>query len=374
MQLELTDDQELFRSTTRAFIEASAPISEVRRLHGSEHGFDPGWWRQAAELGWTAMLASEAAGGGSISGRPLSDVAIVADEIGRMTTPGPFLPVNVVTSALSTSADDQHAEVLASLVAGTAVATWALGEPGSRWATTDLEVTADLDGSTVLLSGVKSYVEAADASEYILVAARTDGGTTQVLVPANAPGVTITPARSLDLAKRFSDVRFQSVRLPRSAIVGRAGEAEADIERQRQIALILQSAETAGCMDRVFEFTLEYMSDRHTFGRPISSYQALKHRMADLVLQLESAKGCIDASLKSFDNQADNTAVEASVTKAYVGAKALHLIQECMQFHGGISVTWEHDIHLYLRRATVNFAALGTPEQHRERICRLLGL
>jgi alkylation response protein AidB-like acyl-CoA dehydrogenase len=152
------------------------------------------------------------------------------------------------------------------------------------------------------------------------------------------------------------------------------GDAAADVEHQFQTALLLQCAETVGGLDRVLEFTLEYMHDRFAFGRPISSYQALKHRVADLLLVLESAKGCVDAAVRACDDQSDDAAVQASVAKVYVGQNAMHLVQECMQFHGGLPVTWEHDIHLYLRRATLNRAVFGSPEQHRERICSLLGV
>jgi alkylation response protein AidB-like acyl-CoA dehydrogenase len=374
VQLELTEDQEFFRTTTRRFIESETPISTVRRLHESGLGFDRDWWQQAAQLGWTAMLVSEDAGGGSLSGRPLADAAIVAEEMGRMVTPGPFLPVNVVAAALSASGGPAHAGTLASLVAGETVAAWALGEPGSRWATTELATTAVIDGTQVVVSGVKSYVEAAAGAAHLLVAARSGSGPTQVLIPADAPGVTVVPAKSLDLVRRFAEVRLDHVRVPLSALVGEAGGASGDIERQRQIALALQCAETVGGIDRVFEFTLAYMADRYAFGRPIASYQALKHRVADLAVMLESAKGCVEGAIRSFDDSTTAAGVEVSVAKAYVGAKAMHVLQECMQFHGGISVTWEHDIHLFLRRATVNRAVFGTPEQHRERICSLLGL
>jgi alkylation response protein AidB-like acyl-CoA dehydrogenase len=195
-----------------------------------------------------------------------------------------------------------------------------------------------------------------------------------VLVPSDAPGVRVVPARSLDLTKRFGDVVLTDVRLPRSAVVGEVGDAAEAIERQLQLAVTLQCAETTGGLDRVFEFTLEYMHDRFAFGRPIASYQALKHRVADLLLQLETAKACVTAAADAFDDDAVDAGIEVSVAKAHVGDVGLHLIQECMQFHGGISVTWEHDLHLHLRRATVNRETLGTPDQHRERICTLLGI
>jgi alkylation response protein AidB-like acyl-CoA dehydrogenase len=374
VNLELTEDQAFFRETTRRFVESESPISTVRTVAESEHGFERGWWRQAAELGWTAMFASERVGGGSLSGRPLSDAVIVAEEIGRMVTPGPFLPVNVVAAALSRSADGAHDEVLGALLSGEVVAAWALAEHGNRWDASGVAATADIDGDEVVLSGMKRFVEAADVAEEVLVVARTGDGLTQVLVPVGTPGVVVTPTRSLDITKRFGDVSLDQVRLPVTNVVGEVGGADADVEDQLAIALGIQTAETVGGLDRVFEFTLEYMGDRFAFGRPIASYQALKHRVADLLLALETAKGCVDGAVAAFEDAADSAAVEASVAKAYVGDASMRLLQECMQFHGGISVTWEHDIHLYLRRATVNRAVFGTPEQHRERICALLGI
>jgi alkylation response protein AidB-like acyl-CoA dehydrogenase len=372
--LELTDDQEFFRDTTRRFIDAEAPITAVRAVADAPSGFDPAWWHQAAELGWTAMFGTEAAGGGSLSGRPLSDAAIVAAERGRTVSPGPLVPVNVVVAALAGSGDGAHDERLANLVAGDEVAAWALADSGLRWDGRDPSTTVAVDGDSVVVSGRKRHVEAAEAASHVLVVGRTGTGVTQVLVPTDAPGVRVVPARSLDLTKRFGEVVLDEVRLPRAAIVGEPGAAGDAVERELRIALTLQCAETVGGLDRVFEFTLEYMHDRFAFGRPIASFQALKHRVADLLLQLETAKACVDAAAGAFDDGAENAGIEASVAKAYVGDVSMHLLQECMQFHGGISVTWEHDLHLFLRRATVNRETLGTPDQHRERICALLGV
>jgi alkylation response protein AidB-like acyl-CoA dehydrogenase len=174
--------------------------------------------------------------------------------------------------------------------------------------------------------------------------------------------------------RRFGTTTFDRVTLPTSAVVGEIGGAAAQVERQLQLALVLQCAEIVGLLDRVFEFTLEYMHDRYAFGRPIASYQALKHRIADMLLWLESAKGTTDAAIAAVDERADDASRLASVAKSYVAEKAMTIIQECNQFHGGISQTWEHDLHLYLRRATVDRALYGTPEQHRERLCVLLGI
>lgn len=374
MNLELTDDQEFFRETTRRFIESGVPMATVRQWHDLQQGYDRDWWRSAAELGWTAMFAPSAAGGGSLSGQPLADAAIIAEEMGRSLTPGPYLPANVVVAALSGTDGDQHAGALAEIVAGHAVAAWALGEPGSRWAPDEIETTVEVRGGDLVVNGTKAYVEGARESDYLLVVGRSGEGLTQVLVPAGTHGLTVDPLDSLDLGRRFGQVELDRVRVPRSALVGQPGLAGDDVEHQLRIALVLQGAETVGILDRTFQTTLEYMNERFAFGRPISSYQALKHRIADLLLMLETAKGCVDAATAACDAGATDAGTEARVVKTYVGGKSMHVIQECMQFHGGISMTWEHDIHLYLRRATVNRAVLGTPEQHLEAMASLLGI
>src|SRR6266536_4956675 len=172
-----------------------------------------------------------------------------------MATPGPFLPVNVVAAALSHSADGAHDEVLGALLSGEVVAAWALAEHGNRLDASGVAATADIDGDEVVLSGMKRFVEAADVAEEVLVVARTGDGLTQVLVPVGTPGVVVTPSRSLDLTKRFGDVSLDQVRLPVTNVVGEVGGADADVEDQLAIALGIQTAETVGGLDRVFEFT-----------------------------------------------------------------------------------------------------------------------
>jgi alkylation response protein AidB-like acyl-CoA dehydrogenase len=372
MNLDLTDEQIAFRDTTRRFIEAEAPVAGVRALADSTDAFDRAWWRRAAALGWTSVLAVEA-GTGSGTGRSIADAAIVAEEMGRQVCPGPFCPVSVVTVALS---DDggRHGELLETLIDGSAVATWAHAERSGTWDGNSVETTAVPASDGIRVNGAKCFVEAASAAEQFLVTARTGDGLTQVLVPARSDGVTVLSGRSVDLARQFGTVRLDDVWVPSGSLVGPVGEAAVSVERQWQIAIALQCAETVGVLDRVFTFTLAYMEDRHTFGRPISSYQALKHRVADIVLWLESAKATTDALVAAIDGGVADAGRLASVAKAYVGEKSTAILQECVQFHGGIGVTWEHDIHLYLRRAAVNRAVYGTPEDHRARLFGLLGV
>jgi alkylation response protein AidB-like acyl-CoA dehydrogenase len=359
VELELSEDQEFFLETTRKFLAAECPLPVVRSLEQDPTGFALDWWQRGAELGWTSMLVPEADGGGSLSEHGLLDLVLVAEEMGRLVSPGPLVPVSVVAAALARSGSaEQRTAVLPGILAGTTVAAWCGLAP----------VDAAEDGDALVLTGATAPVEAGAQAQHLLVAGRTAEGLTQVLVPSDTAGVTVTPLGGLDLVRRFAEVRFDAVRVPRSAVVGEVGGVAADIEHQLQVACVLQCAETVGIVDRVFEMTLEYLGDRYSFGRPLSSYQALKHRVADDKMALEACHATATAAARAVATGAPNAGELVSVAKCWIGPQATELIQDCVQLHGGIGVTWEHDLHLYLRRATVNRATYGTPEWHAERL------
>jgi alkylation response protein AidB-like acyl-CoA dehydrogenase len=383
VELDLTDDQAFFQETTRKFLAAECPITAVRALEHEPAGFGADYWRRGAELGWTSMLVAEVDGGGSLSEHGLLDLVLVAEEMGRAVAPGPLVPVSIVASTLSRSGTaDQKAEVLPGLLSGAEVAAWAqptnvceASRPLSgRGASETLlvGVVATRRGDDVVLSGVAAPVEAGAQAQHLLVSASTVDGPMQLLVAANAPGLTIIPMGGLDLVRRFAQVRFDNVRVPASAVIGPVGGAAEDIERQLQIAVALQCAETVGAMDHIFAMTLEYMSDRYSFGRPLSSYQALKHRVADDKMWLEACHATATAAANAVAAEASNAGELVSAAKAWIGPHATELIQDAVQLHGGIGVTWEHDLHLYLRRATVNRATYGTPEEHAERVATVV--
>jgi alkylation response protein AidB-like acyl-CoA dehydrogenase len=376
LKLDLSPDQELVRDTTRRFLAERSPLTEVRRLADDPAGYERGWWRQGAELGWTAMLVPEDDGGGSLTGEGLLDLVVVAEEMGHLVAPGPFVPVNVVASALgAVGSASQRGDVLPGLIAGDAVAAWCVAEPGGAWGpATDVTLAAERTSAGWVLTGTKAPVEAAADAEHLLVVARTPEGPTQFLVPAGAPGVTVVALRSLDLVRRFGEVRFDHAEVPDGAVVGDVGGAANDVERELEVALALQCAETVGVLDRVFAFTVEYAFDRHSFGRPLASYQALKHRFADMKLWLECCHGTTLGAADAVESQAEDAAKLVSVAKAYVGEYATEIIQDCVQMHGGIGVTWEHDLHLYLRRVAQNSALYGSAREHRERLATLLGV
>jgi alkylation response protein AidB-like acyl-CoA dehydrogenase len=376
VELELTNDQQLFRETTRKFLETSTPLTVVREIAAENpDGFDRDWWRRGAELGWTSMLVPEDLGGGSVSGEGVMDLQLIAEEMGRLVSPGPLLPTNLVAAALSQAgAAGQHDDVVAGLVSGETIATWAVAEPGGSWSPAEAQLQADPADGGFVLRGDKTAVEAAGQADYFLASARTGEGLTQFLVPAETPGISVTPLESLDLVRRFGRVTFDNVEVPATAVVGEVGGAAAEIERLLQFALIMQCAEMVGAIDQVFTFTLEYSFDRFSFGRALASYQALKHRFADMKLWLEASHATSGAAARAVQAGADNAAELVSVAKSYIGDHGPALLQDCVQMHGGIGVTWDHDLHLYIRRVTQDRVLFGAPSDHRERIATLIGL
>lgn len=364
MELELSEEQAFFAETTRRFLAAESPLTAHRALEHDPLGYDPAVWARGAELGWTSLLVPEEHGGGCFSEHGLADLVLVAEEMGRVVAPGPLVPVNVVAAAVAAhGSDEQRRQVLPGLLDGTRVAAWC----GPAL------VPASADTASFRLHGTLPLVEAAAQATHLLVGFTSSAGVGQALVPTDAPGVEVTPLDGLDLVRRFASVRFDDVAVSIADLVGPLGApTEAAIERQLQLACVLQCAETVGAMDAVFALTVEYLGDRFSFGRPLSSYQALKHRVADQKMWLEASHGIATAAARAVAAGSPDAPDLVSAAKRWIGPRSTELVQDCVQLHGGIGVTWEHDLHLYLRRVTVNRATYGTPEQHAERIAARL--
>jgi alkylation response protein AidB-like acyl-CoA dehydrogenase len=373
VNLQLAPEQEMFADTTRKFLLGHVPVAELRAMRHDPAGFRPDYWRRGAELGWTTLLVSEEDGGGSISASPLADLAIVAYEFGRHAAPGPLASSNVVAGALSRSGSpEQRTAILPGLLDGELMGAWCLAEPRPNDALGTVTAQAAASADRVRLSGVKAPVEAATQAAQFLVTARSVGGLTQLLVPADAPGVTVTPMRSIDLTRRFAAVRFDDVELPRSAVLGEVDRAASVVDWQLRVAVALTLAEMVGAMDRAFEMTVQWAFDRYSFGRPLASYQELKHRFADMKLWLEASHAICDGAVRAVAEDAPNAWELLSAGKAYVGHYGIELVQDCVQMHGGIGVTFDHDMHLYLRRVTLGSRLYGSVAEHRERLTAAL--
>jgi alkylation response protein AidB-like acyl-CoA dehydrogenase len=282
---------------------------------------------------------------------------------------------NAAVIALATDGnDEQQAKVLPAIAAGEATATWALASSAGDW-TPGAGITATPKGSGFVLSGAAGFVQDADQADWILVtAADPQRGLSQFLLAAGTPGVEITVLEGLDITRRFCEVNFTDAELPASALVGEPGAAAETVDRQRQVALALTVAEMVGAMDRDFEVALDYAKVRTAFGRPIGSFQAIKHLLADTSLALEMSKAMSVAAAKAVGAGKDDAAEIASMAKAFVSDSAIDLAQNCFQVFGGIGYTWEHDQHLFMRRLTTDAALYGDAAWHREHVWEVFGL
>ncbi|MEV0972414.1 acyl-CoA dehydrogenase family protein [Microtetraspora glauca] len=375
MELELSSDQKIFQASARRLLEKEYPLDRIRGMADGELRWSRDWWQKGAELGWTATIVPEELGGGSVSGEGVRDLSLLAEELGAGVAPGPLLPVNVVLAGLveAQGGGPDHSAEIESLVAGESIASWAVYEPGVVWSPLEPRLTATPADGGFVLRGAKDRVEDAEQADLLLVTAMTPDGVAQFLVPTSAEGVSVSPQWSLDLSRSFGEVRFDDVRVGADALVGAPGAVEV-IERQLQIAVVIQCSELCAALDRAFALTVQWAFDRYSFGRPLASYQALKHRFADMRTWLEACHATTQAAAEAVQNRSADAAELVSVAKSYVGERSLPMLQDCVQLHGGIGVTWEHDLHLYLRRVTLDQALYGTPEDHFLRLADLASL
>jgi alkylation response protein AidB-like acyl-CoA dehydrogenase len=328
-----SDEQSMLLEASVRFMESEHPLATVRACADGAPYDDEAYRRIAAELGWFGLLADEAHGGGSMSGNGLLDAALIAAERGARLQPGPFVGHNVVVHALAASG--VRGDVLDALVRGDAWATW-------------------VDGS-VVADGA--------ACRWLLV----DTSEGAVLVRTDAPGVTLRPLDGLDVTRRWCavDVDIASV----------AGDVvDVPVARRREIAAVLVAAESVGAMQADFDAALQYSKDRIAFGRPIGSFQAIKHLLADTSLYLEMAKGLVAAAATALGSDAPDGGELAHAAKAFVAERGVELAQNCFQVFGGIGYTWEHDQHFFFRRLASDAECFGSAAAHRGQLLDTVGV
>ena len=374
METDATDEQRAVLEVSSRFMEDVCPLRVVRDGGWKDAGFAASYRKQAAELGWFSMLVPEALGGGSLSDDAALDAALIAYRRGALLQPGSFVGTNVVAYAIAAAGSEAlQSTVLQQLINGEAPASWAVDGPGRSL---DAGVEARvLDDGGLELTGVKRAVQDVEPSSWLLVTAATPDGATQAVIAADAPGVTVVELDSLDLSRRFAEVRFDGARVDASAVVGAPGQCDELITRQLALATTLVAAEMVGAMEQDFASTLQYAKDRIAFGRPIGSFQGLKHQLADTSLALEMSKAVTLAAARTVSSGDDDYGpTAASMAKSFVGDAGINLVQTCFQVYGGIGYTWEHDQHLYLRRITTDAELFGDAAWHREHVCQLAGI
>jgi alkylation response protein AidB-like acyl-CoA dehydrogenase len=374
MILGNTAEQEELRSSVRRFLADRVPITAVRELMDAADGGDPAVWKLAGEqLGLQGIAIPEEYGG---SGFSFAEQAIVLEELGAALYGGPYLASAVLAANALLASGDEAAKkaYLPGIASGDLIATLAFTEEDGSWEpdATRLTATAAADpGDGWRLDGHKSFVLDGHIAGLVLVVGRTDAGLSLFAVAPDAAGLARTALPTLDQTRKLARLDFAAVP---ATLVGTDGAAEALLTRTLDIAAIAQAAEQLGGAQRALDMAVEYLKVRHQFGRPIGSFQALKHRCADLLLEVESLRSAIQYAAAAVAEDSPEVPAVAALVKAYASDVYFHVAAENIQMHGGIGFTWEHDAHLYFKRAKASELFLGDATLHRERLATKIGL
>ncbi|HEY2507607.1 MAG TPA: acyl-CoA dehydrogenase family protein [Streptosporangiaceae bacterium] len=371
MILGVTAEQEELRASVRRFLADRAPISAVRELMESTDGLDAAVWRQAGDqLGLQGIAIPEEYGG---SGFSFAEQAIVLEEMGAALYGGPYLSSAVLAATALLASQDSGAnkEYLPGIASGEVIATLAFTEEDGSWDPAAIRLAAVQEGASWHLDGRKAFVLDGHAAGLILVIARSGDGLSLFAVPGDAAGLSRTPLPTLDQTRKLARLDFASVP---ARLVGSAGDGEAVLSRVLDVAAIAQAAEQLGGAQRVLDMAVAYAKVRHQFGRPIGSFQAIKHRCADLLLEVESLRSAVQYAAAAVAEDSSEVPMVASLVKAYASDVYFHVAAENIQIHGGIGFTWEHDAHLYFKRAKASELFLGDASYHREHLATHIGL
>jgi alkylation response protein AidB-like acyl-CoA dehydrogenase len=363
MIFSFSDEHGELRHGLRRFLADKSPSAEVRRLMETDEGYDPKVWQQLAQqLGVTGLTVPEKFGG---LGYGAVEQAIVLEEMGRALLCAPYLSTAVLAvQALLASGDAAAQEqFLPGIADGSTIATLAVPEDDGRWSTGALATRAAKSGDGWALDGTKSYVLDGHTAGLLLVAAATGAGPSLFAVQGGAAGLTRRPLETLDRTRKLARVELTSAE---AVLVGTEGGAAATLTRALQVAAAALAAEQVGGAQRCLDMSVEYAKLRMQFGRPIGGFQAIKHMCADMLLEVESARSAAYYAAWAAAEDSDELPLVSSLAKAYCSEAYFRTAADNIQIHGGIGFTWEHDAHLYYRRAKSSELMLGTPSEHRE--------
>ena len=377
MKLAVSAEQTDLRDSVRRFLADRAPMPRVRELMETPDGTDRTVWQQAGtQLGLQAIAIPEEYGG---AGFGFAEQAIVLEEFGAALYGGPYLASAVLAAAALLSAADERArrDLLPGIASGQTVATLAFTEDDGSWDPGAIRLTASRDAAGPgrdgwVLDGHKSFVLDGHTADLILVVAATGSGLSLFGVQADAAGLNRRVLPTLDQTRKLARLEFHSV--PAARLIGAPGEAGAMLARTLDVAATALAAEQLGGAQRALDMAVGYAKTRYQFGRPIGSFQAIKHRCADLLLEVSSLRSAVRYAAAAVAEDSAEIPVVAAMTKAYASDVYFHVAAENIQIHGGIGFTWEHDAHLYFKRAKSSELFLGDASYHRERLAQRIGL
>lgn len=371
MEFGFSADQEQLKAQVRRFLDAECPMDRVRQVMQSKDAHDADLWKKMAGLGWQALTVPEEYDG---LGLGWEDLVLVAEEMGRSLFPSPLLAGAVAARAIEKlGSEPQKKRWLPSIAAGDTIATLAVLEESDDLSEAGVELVAEAIGESVLLSGRKMFVPWGQAADLLLVAAREKGGVSLFAVPAGAAGVTVTPLRLFDQTSRAAEVTLEAVTVDASDRLGEPGAAWDDLARVLDAATVALSAEMVGAADAALRLATEYAKVRKQFGEFIGKFQGVKHRLAEILVDVESSRSLVYFASWAVDNLPDARG-RVSMAKAYASQALDRAGEEGVQIHGAIGYTWECDAHLFYKRGRYCRGLAGTPEYHHERLLAVQGL
>jgi len=375
MNLDTSAEQRELRESVRRFLAERAPLTRVRELMETTGGTDPDVWRQAsAQLSLPGIAVPEEYGGAGFS---FAEQAIVLEELGAALFTGPYLASAVLAATALLASDDTEAkkDLLPGIAAGETVATLAFTEDGGSWDPASIRLAATQKAQQTQngwrLDGHKSFVLDGHTADLILAVATTGTGLSLFAVNATADGLTRRPLPTLDQTRKLARLAFSDVK---ARLVGEQGAARSVLDRTLDVAALALAAEQLGGAQRALDMAVAYAKVRRQFGRPVGSFQAIKHRCADLLLEVESLRSAVGYAAAAVAAGSTEVPVLAPLVKAYASEVYSHVAGENIQIHGGIGFTWEHDAHLYLKRAKASELFLGDGSYHRARLATRIGL
>jgi alkylation response protein AidB-like acyl-CoA dehydrogenase len=371
MNFAFTDEQEELRKTVRSFLENKSSEEAVREQMETDNGFDPAVWSQMGEqMGLQGLSIPEEFGG---SGYGFVELGIVLEEMGRALLCAPFFSTAVLAAnTLLQSGDDAAKQkYLPAIASGETIATLAYVEPSGKWDESGITMQATKSDGGYTLSGTKSFVLDGHTAGLILVAAKTDAGTSLFAVDGDASGLTRTNLSTMDQTRKQAKLDFDNTP---AELIGEEGKGWDTLETVLDLAAVALAAEQVGGAQKVLEMAVDYAKVRVQFGRPIGSFQAIKHKCADMLLEVESAKSAAYYGMWCASEMNDELPSTASLAKAYCSEAYFHAAAENIQIHGGIGFTWEHPAHLYFKRAKSSELLFGDPTYHREQLAQRIGI
>ena len=371
MNFAFSDEQEELRAAVRRFLSEKSPETEVRRLMDTTEGYDPAVWSQMADqLGLQSLTIPEEFGG---SGFTYVELLVVLEEMGAALLCAPFFSsVALAANALLTSGDDEAKKsYLPGIASGETIATLAITEDNGKWDFSGIECKAAQSGDGWVLNGHKMFVLDGHVANLVVVAARSAKGVSLFAVQGDAPGLTRAALPTMDQTRKQARLEFSDTP---AVLIGADGDAEPGLSKTLDLAAVALAAEQVGGAQHVLDASVEYAKTRIQFGRPIGSFQAIKHKCADMLLEVESAKSAAYYAAWAAAEDSDELPVVASLAKSYCSEAYFHAASENIQIHGGIGFTWEHPAHLYFKRAKSSELLLGDPSYHRELLAQRIGI